>query len=118
MNLQEQRRKGQFQDTVDQLFIYAATNYTKEIKHLKPMFTNLEKPNIGAPQPLGRRRATMTALEETVLTEEMKQYIKDKRNVNIALASLYAVTWGQCSRLLQHKLKALQCYEKRTENMI
>ena len=73
----EQRKKGQFQDTMDQLLTYAATNYAKEIKHLKTIFTNLEEPMIEVPQPPSTRRA-LSSLEETILAEETKQYIKDK----------------------------------------
>ena len=107
----EQRKKGQFQDTINQLLTYAATNYAKEIKHLKIIFTDLEEPTIEAPQPPSTRRA-LSSLEETILAEETKQYIKDKRNLNTAMASLYSVVWGQCSRLMQHKLKALKNYQK------
>ena len=107
----EQRKTGQFQDTMDQLLTYAATNYTKEIKYLKIIFTDLEEPTIEAPQPPSTRR-TLSSLEETILAEETKQYIKDKRNIDTAMASLYAVVWGQCSRLMQHKLKALKNYQK------
>ena len=107
----KQRKKWQFQDTLDQMFVYAgATNYTQEIKHLKIIFTNLEEPKIDVPQ-LPSVQRLLTALEETVLAEETKQYIKDKQNVGTDIASLYAVTWGQCSRLMQHKLNSLKKYE-------
>ena len=89
----EQRRKGQFQDTIDQLLTYAATNYPKEIKHLKIIFTDLEEPTIEAPQPTSTRRA-LSSLEETILAEETKQYIKDKQNIDNTMASLYSVVWG------------------------
>ena len=62
----EQRKKGQFQDTMDQLLTYAATNYTKEIKHLKTIFTDLEEPTIEAQQPPSTRQALLS-LEETIL---------------------------------------------------
>ena len=65
-------------------------NYAKEIKHLKIIFMDLEEPTIDAPQPPSTRQ-TLSTLEETILAEETKQYIKDKRNINTAMASLYSV---------------------------
>ena len=37
----EQKKKGQFQETLDQLQIYASSNYKKDIKHLKILFTDV-----------------------------------------------------------------------------
>ena len=74
----EQKKKGQFQETLNQLQIYLSSNYKKDIKHLKILFTALQQPVIIKPE--------------------------------IALASLYNVVWGQCSRLLQNKLKSSNKY--------
>ena len=65
----EQQKKGKLQDTMDQLLTYAATNYAKEIKHLKTIFTDLEEPTIEAPQPPSTRQA-LSSLEETILAEK------------------------------------------------
>ena len=48
----EQRTRGQFQDTMDQLKIYASTNYKKEIKHMRKLFTDIDTPQVSKPRPL------------------------------------------------------------------
>ena len=47
----EQRKRGQFQDTLDQLKICASTNYKKEIKHMRKLFMEIEAPQISKPKP-------------------------------------------------------------------
>ena len=56
----EQRNRGQFQDTLDQLKIYVSTNYKKEIKHMRKLFTDLQTPQINKPKPpkVTRKRTT------------------------------------------------------------
>ena len=47
----EQNHKGQFQDTLDQLRLYASVHYQKDIKALKPLFSSLSTPKILRPIP-------------------------------------------------------------------
>ena len=47
----EQRKKGQFQDTLDQLKVYASANYKKEIKHMRKLFIEIQTPQIRKPKP-------------------------------------------------------------------
>ena len=42
----EQKKKGQFQETLNQLQIYSSSNYKKDIKHLKILFTEFQRPVI------------------------------------------------------------------------
>ena len=59
----EQRTRGQFQDTMDQLKIYASTNYKKEIKHMRKLFTDIETPQVNKPKsPKVTRRRTKTGV--------------------------------------------------------
>ena len=46
----EQKKKGQFQETLDQLQIYASLNYKKDITHLKVLFTELQQPVVVKPE--------------------------------------------------------------------
>ena len=103
----EQKRKGQYQETLDQLQVYAANMYRKDIKVLKVLFTDLEKPTILMPIPV----KNPSTVEDILFKEEVKQYSKDKRSLESTLVSLYNVVWGQCSKLLQNKLKANPKYD-------
>ena len=104
----ERRQKGQFQDTVEQLQVYASSTYKKDIKHLKILFTQLELPNIVKPTP----PTSKDAMDQLYYQEEMKQHIKDKKNLETTIASLYNVVCGQCSKLLQNKLKARNNFDQ------
>ena len=76
--------------------------YKKDIKHLKTLFTQLKLPSIiklEAPK-------SNDSVEEAIFQEEIKQHIKDKKYRETTLASLYNVVCGQCSKLLQNKLKS------------
>ena len=90
----EQKKKGQLQETLDQLQIYSSSNYKKDIKHLKVLFTKLWQPVIVKP----KASDSMTKGEQVMFTEQARQYIKDSRSLDTSLASLYNVVWGQCSR--------------------
>ena len=70
----EQKRKGQYQETVDQLQVYLASVYKKDIRHLKVLFTQLEKPVIVRPKP----PVDDNVVDNEVFKEEIRQYTKDK----------------------------------------
>ena len=139
----EQRKRGQFQDTLDQLKIYASTNYKKEIKHMRRLFMDIESPQIKKPKPpkvvkkrttrssvttRGQRQTTDTAattteddgsednLDTAIYAEEVKTYVKEKRNLEAALASLFNIVWGQCSRLMKHRIMASEDYDQKEED--
>ena len=103
----EQRKRGQFQDTLDQLKIYTSTNYKKEIKHMRRLFTEIQTPQMSKPKPprvakrktvkmgvttRGQRQSTDVIatstehegsdnnIEAAIYAEEVKIYVKEKRN--------------------------------------
>ena len=45
----EQKKKGQFQETMDALKVYASTTYKKDINFLTPLFLNLVEPTVKEP---------------------------------------------------------------------
>ena len=57
-----------------------------------------------------------TSSKLVIFTEKAKQYIKDVKSLDTALASLYNVVWGQCSKLLQNKLKLSSNYTEFDNN--
>ena len=46
----EQRKRGQFQDTMDALKVYSSTIYKKDIRYLNPLFNRLEQPDVPEPE--------------------------------------------------------------------
>ena len=81
--------------------------YKRDIKTSKVLFTKLEQPTLVVPTPI----KSPTTIEDILFKEEVKQYTKDKKSLESTLVSLYNVVWGQCSKLLQNKLKANPLYD-------
>ena len=108
----EQKKKGQFQETLDQLQVYSSSVHKKDIRHLKMLFTELVRPIIAKPE----MQDTPTPSELAIFTEKARQNIKDVKSLDTALASLYNVVWGQCSKLLQNKLKSSYYYTEFDNN--
>ncbi len=92
----EQKRRGQFRDTLEQLHVYASTTYKKDIRHMRVLFTSLDQPVVTKPELV----EGATKGQEVEHIENYKQYIKEQKSLESSLASLYNVTWGQCSKLL------------------
>jgi hypothetical protein len=116
----EQTKRGQFQDTLDALKVYSSTTFRKEITSLNKLFTQLKTPEVVKPKdpPLSKVKnedGTFTnkvsRFDETVYNEEVKQWIKDNKNLRSTLTALYNIVWGQCSRLMKNKLKAIRDFD-------
>ena len=115
----EQQKKGQFQETMDALKVYASITYKKDINYLTPLFTNLEEPQVDQPdkptptvqvkdekgQNLiedGKPVMVTTRFEDMLFQEQVKQYMRDITSLSNTLQSLYNIVWGQCSKLMQN----------------
>jgi len=67
--------------------------------------------NIRVPVPIRPTRKTgkeADELEAEEYREEVKEYVKEKKNLNKALRSLFSVVWGQCSVSVTTRLLALE----------
>ena len=124
----EQKKRGQFQDTMDALKVYSSTGYKKDIKYLNPLFNKLEMPNVSEPEQNFTTREdtnkegvvtitqTPTHFETAVYNERIKTWIKATDALDSTLRSLYNIVWGQCSTLMQNKLKASGKFDERDTN--
>ena len=109
----EHKTRSQFQETIGQLKIYAATSYKDQVKHLQILFDELEEPKATKPKyPQVTTDDNGKSLEPdagdlAIYTEEVKEFVKTKRTLENTVHSLYCVVWGQCSPLMQHKLRSV-----------
>jgi len=101
----EQHKNSQFQDTTDQLKIYASSHFVRDIKYLKILFDNLERPAIPKPKPPGTEviktedddegfdviKPTPDKFAETLYNEEIKQWFKDKRSLDATITAIYNI---------------------------
>jgi hypothetical protein len=109
----EQSDCRQFNKTVK-----ALGEYTKKTlrysEDLAPLFANLiALPTLGEPNNLDPN-ANQTQM--LIWNKEIKEYVKHARQLQGNLATIYAVTWGQCSEAMKAKIKSLDNYIKRTSN--
>lgn len=108
----EQRRHGQFSETMDALKVYASTKYVNHIEYLTPIFVNLLPPSITKPT-LTNSKITVTladgttreidnATKEELLEFEykMKFYVKEEISLKVMLRSLFNIIMGQCSKMM------------------
>jgi hypothetical protein len=111
----EQTKRGQFQETLDMLKIYASTAYKKDITALNPLFSKLTEPRVPEPEEPkeviiktegGKEICGITKFSETVYNERVKMYIKETKSLQSTVQSLYNIVWGQCSKLMKNKVHA------------
>ena len=113
----EQLPKGLFQDTLDALKIYSSTIHKLDIDSLNVLFIDLTEPIVVTPtepieQEIINAKGTTTVISLTNFQEtvyrERNNWIKDTKRLKVSLTLLYNVVWGQCSKLMQNKLIAVE----------
>ena len=71
----KRRQKGKFQDTIEQLQVYASGIYKKDTKQLKTLFTQLETPTIVKPEP----PKSNDIVDDAIYQEEINNILKIKK---------------------------------------
>ena len=72
----------------------------------------LDKPT----KPVFSEDNDMKSIEEEIYKEEIKAYVRAKRNLEATLRSLFNVVWGQCSINLKSKLESKDEFKHIKEN--
>jgi len=110
---------------MDTLKLYASTIYKNDIRYLNPSFNKLEQPDVPElEQKFTKTKSTdnqgvvsykksLTAFESAVYNKQIKTWIKAAYTIDSTLRYLYNIVWGQCSKLMQKKLKASRKFEDR-----
>ena len=102
--IEESRDVIQYIKTIEALERYAFKTYKVDLSALfqrdKP-----EMPIIKIPT-----KSTEDEIDENLTLEDLyqlrlKEYIKDKKNLVVALKSIWAIVWGQCSNAVHTKLE-------------
>ena len=119
----EQRKKGQFEETLRALELYASKNHKPDTEYLIPLFKRLEEPTVPKPQAAkdlaaqnvkveeGEEPPARSDWDELVLKEEAKQYISERKRLRAMVISLYNIVWSQCSRLMQNQIRSYKDFE-------
>ena len=86
----EQPSRNQFQRTLEELEIFAANKYTKEIDLFATIFDTLTVPVVPRPDPLD---PNADAVELAGFQEEIKIWKKDERTLKSTMKSLFGIIW-------------------------
>ena len=98
----EHPKSTQFQRTLEELEIFAASKYITAIDLFGDMFETLAKPVVPCPSPLA---PNADAIDQAGFAEEIKIWKKDERTLKSALKSFFGIVWGQCSPLMQNRIR-------------
>ena len=105
----EQRKQGQFKNTLDQLKIYASENFPKDVKKMDCLFgSKITKPMVKLPDEPKKEngKSELTRAQEKIFKARINLFIKEEKSLNDSLTALYNVAWGQCSVMMQDRLES------------
>ena len=98
--------------------IYSSITHKQDIDSLNVLFINLIEPTVVTPtEPIEQEITNaigttivlpLSKFQYTVYSEEIKLWIKDTIRLKASLTALYNVVWGQCKKLMQNKLIAVE----------
>ena len=107
----EQGDRKQFPKTLEALGEYTkkTVKYPEDLASLFGKTITL--PTLSEPKGLNQKDADDT-VKVMIKEQEIKDYVKRRRQLRGNLAAIFAVAWGQCSEPMRAKLKSLDEYEK------
>jgi len=110
--------RQQFRKTLEALDAYAAGEIGG-YKALRVLFSDIKTPVIEKPASLPKKKGTgeINASEEDRFTwqEETKVYLKDRRQLNENLVTLYRIAYGQCSESMRARVRGSENYQAKSE---
>ncbi len=111
---EERSNRMQFKKTKEALQAYGKT-YLKHAADLAPLFAVIMlEPELKMPQEPGPNPSRSA---EMIYTEKVKVYVKCESTLVRNMATIHAVVWGQCSKVMKARLKSLDgCQAKADAN--
>ena len=110
----EQRKRGQFKDTVDILKIYASDNFKKDVKAMESLFgDNIQKPELKEPSEptVMNDEKEVTKTQIRIYEVKITAVVKKEKSLENSLTALFNIIWGQCSVMMQNRLELIPRYE-------
>ena len=119
----EQRKWGQFEETIGELKTFASTKYVLYIDYLTSIFVNRTQPILIKPT-LSRKKETLVLENKEARTIEsstqeeieefrikLKEFLKDEKAIKTIKRSLHNMVWGQCPPMTRTKLTEKENFE-------
>mmetsp|Transcript_20113 Transcript_20113/g.28305 ORF Transcript_20113/g.28305 Transcript_20113/m.28305 type:complete len:316 (-) Transcript_20113:13-960(-) len=122
----EHHKKGQFEETMKALGVYASVTYAKDSVHMQALFENLEEPKVEQPSPPQGNKVTLIKdtnnkevehyeldeVQKLIFMERIKKFVSQEESLKAAMSGLYKIVRGQCSKMLLHQLVAWEEFTK------
>ena len=102
--VEESKDATQYNKTVEALERYAFKNYTVDLSSLFQR-DDPEKPQIDMPTKPTDAEVNANPTKKDIYELQLKEYIKEGKALKVALKSMWAVIWGQCSTSIRTKLE-------------
>ena len=102
--IDESKDTTQYVKTVEALEHYAFKTYSVDLSSLFCR-ENPKLPTIELPVKPTEEEIDETPAKEDIYLLKLKEYIKEEKALKVALKSMWAVIWGQCSNSIRTKLE-------------
>ena len=94
----------QYVKTVEALEHFAFKTYRVDLSSIFRR-DDLELPSIEIPEKPSKEEINENPAVEDIYQLKLKEFVKDKKTLKVALKSIFAIIWGQCSTSIQTKLE-------------
>ena len=103
-SVEESKDATQYVKTLEALERYAFKTYTVDMSSLFQR-DDPEMPEVEIPRKPTEKELSKNPSKGDIYQLKLKEYIKEERTLKMALKSLWAVIWGQCSTSIRTKLE-------------
>ena len=109
---EEQGDRRQYAKTLEALEGYVKKT-CKFPQDIAPLFaTEMKEPALKKPD---NPATDADETDKAIWNEELKEYVKRRREMQSNFATIHAVVWGQCSEAMRAKIKSHASYVARTD---
>ena len=106
---EESNDHTQFNRTLEAVDRYCNKTFTDV--DMRAVFKELKQPEAKKPEKPDINDPDVDEVDVDAYKEELKEYVKEKKKLKLALRALYATIWGQCSRNLIFRIEALKDHD-------
>ena len=110
---EEQGDRRQYAKTLEALdgYVKKSCKFPQDMASL--FAADMKEPTLAKPANLAQ---DADETDKAIWAEELKEFVKRRRELQNNLATVYAVVWGQCSEVMRAKIKSHASYTERTES--
>ena len=112
----EKPKRNEFITTLEAIRLFASDKYKSQYRRLKiTLFEEFKEPTVDEPDKPTDSTSSTYDLDVKIFMADYTEYLKEKKDLENTLESLFDVIYGQCSPLMRVKLNATQTFKKMRE---